>query len=178
MKPMRPGVSLPRLDTYSGAIPQGWLWQAKLNDERGVVSPEGGLFNRLGRPFAPHKVKAFAPVLWELRKQLAGEWLDVALLGFRGGFPVGSIVVLDLPDRPGGFEERVATTKMGEIFLPEEGESAPVGQVLCLDYYTDAKFLFAKTLGRTGLEGVIGRRPGVRYTEGDSRDMCKSKWRM
>lgn len=176
MKPMRPGVSLPRLDTYPGAIPQGWLWQVKLNDERGVVSPEGDLFNRLGRPFAPHKVVVFGDAMKMLRGMLPGEWVDVALLGFRGGFPKGSIVVLDLPQRTGGFEERISTCT-GELYLPEDGESAPVGQVLCLDYYLDAKDLFQRTLGRSGLEGVIGRRPGVRYVEGDSRDMCKSKWK-
>lgn len=177
MSPMRPAITLPRLDTYPGAIPQGWLWQAKLNDERGMLTPEGVLTNRLGRPFAPHKVRAFGTALEMLVDLFPGEPVDLALLGFRGGFPAGSIVVLDLPGRPGGFEDRVAGP-MGEVFLPEDGESAPVGQVLCLDYYTDAKFLFAKTLGRTGLEGVIGRRPGVRYAEGDSRDMCKSKWRV
>lgn len=176
MKPMRPGVSLPRLDTYPGAIPQGWLWQVKLNDERGWLTSEGVLLNRLGKPFAPHKVRAFGPALDDLRTRFPGEEVDIALLGFRGGFPKGSIVVLDLPGRPGGFEERISTCT-GELYLPEDGESAPVGQVLCLDYYLDAKDLFQRTLGRSGLEGVIGRRPGVRYVEGDSRDMCKSKWK-
>lgn len=175
---MRPGVSLPRLDTYSGAIPQGWLWQAKLNDERGMVSPEGDLSNRLGQPFAPHKVKAFADALWTLRKQFAGEWVDVALLGFRGGFPVGSIVVLDLPDRPGGFEDRLSGEAL-PFYEPERGLTLPDNPaVLRLSSYHDAKELFLRTVGKTGLEGVIGRRPGVRYTEGDSRDMVKSKWRM
>jgi len=176
MSPMRPAITLPRLDTYPGASPQGWLWQVKLNDERGMLTPEGTLVNRLGRPFAPHKVRAFGTALGLLEAQFPGEWVDIALLGFRGGFPVGSIVVLDLPDRPGGFVERMSADT-GTLFLPEEGEVAPVGQILTLDYYDNAKSIFLRTIGKTGLEGVIGRRPGVRYAEGDSRDMVKSKWR-
>jgi len=177
MSPMRPAVSLPRLDTYPGAIPQGWLWQAKLNDERGMLSPEGMLVNRLRKPFAPHKVRAFGTALEMLVDLFPGEWVDLALLGFRGGFPAGSIVILDLPGRPGGFVDRIDIIQ-APYFLPDLGEELPDSPgVLRLQTDWNAKELFLRTIGKTGLEGVIGRRPGVRYAEGDSRDMCKSKWR-
>jgi hypothetical protein len=173
MNPMRPAIALPRLDTYAGAIPQGWLWQVKLNDERATVSPGTRLLNRLGQPIARHKAAAFEDAL-ELAFRLFDRQLDLALLGFRGEFPVGGIVVLDLPGA-GTYKERcIPLSVLRPLSI---GDIPSPGMVYRLENFEDPVALFKQTIGVLGLEGIIGRRPGAGYCYGNSRDMVKSKWK-
>lgn len=174
MKPMRPGITLPRLDTYRGAVPQGWVWQVKLNDERATVAHDGTLMNRFERPISGNKAKVFDDAL-AAALRMFDRPLDLALLGFRGQFPKGGIVILDLPG-PGGFLER--TRPLEVLPALAIGQTPTPGMVYRLTNFDDPEALFWSTIGVVGLEGVIGRRPGAGYCEGDSRDMCKSKWKV
>ncbi len=170
---MRPAITIPRLDAYRGAIPVGWIWQIKLNDERATVAHDGTLMNRFERPISANKEKAFGDALASALRMFDRP-LDLALLGFRGQFPIGGIVVLDLPG-PGGFLERTRPLEVLPILCI--GQVPVSGTVYRLQNFVDPFPLFERTIGVVGLEGVIGRRPGAGYCEGNSRDMCKSKWK-
>ena len=171
ISPMRPGIVLPRLDQYTGAIPAGWIWEPKLDDERAILSG-GELCNRFGRPLAPHKARAFAPALRDL--VALGMPLDLALLGFRGHLPLGAVVVLDIPGRAPYLDRKAPLAKLP--VLPRPMDAVP-GTVYRLPHSMDARALFEATIDVPGLEGVVGRRPGAPYVEGTSRDMAKSRWK-
>lgn len=171
ISPMRPGIVLPRLDQYTGAIPTGWIWEPKLDDERAILH-SGTLFNRFGRQLAPHKAKVFLPVI---RERLGfGGFLDLALLGFRGHLPLGAVVLLDAPGKLGYLDRKAPFAQLPILELPM---AAVPGTVYRLPHSMDARALFESTINVPGLEGIIGRRPGAPYVEGTSRDMAKSRWR-
>lgn len=174
MKPMRPGFSLPPLDTYDGPIPNGWVWQYKLDDERAILTPDGTLWNRFGTKIAGHKAKVFAPAVARLHDVLPGVVADVALLGYRGHvFCPGPVVVLDFPELPGGFLERYKALAFACCtYLPGESDS---DWPYYLTTYDDPYWLFRSSRKIPGVEGIIGRNPNAPYIQGDSRDMCKSK---
>ena len=178
MKPMRPGFSLPPLDTYDGPIPNGWVWQYKLNDERAILTPDGTLWNRFGTKIASHKARSFARAVERFRFMFPSMTGDVALLGYRGNFQVGTIVVLDLPELPGKFRIRHAMLSVGlnPLIWNSEGCYDPInGPLHFLEWSAHPVSLFRRSRGLPGVEGVIGRNPNAPYIQGDSRDMCKSK---
>ena len=170
ISPMRPGITLPRLDQYSGAVPAGWIWEPKLDDERAILL-NGALHNRFGRPLAPHKARAFAPAIETLPFE---QELDLALLGFRGNLPLGAVVLLDAPGKMGYLDRKSPFVHLPVLNFPMK---AVPGTVYRLPHSTDARALFESTINVPGLEGIIGRRPGAPYVEGTSRDMAKSRWR-
>ena len=106
--------------------------------------------------------------------------VDLALLGYRGVFEPGAVVVLDLPDMRAPYWSRnraVAGTipvldhQIGALTInPHPGE------VFHLWTHLSPSILFRQTRGVPGLEGVIGRDPEAFYQEGQSRAMVKSKW--
>lgn len=178
MKPMRPGFSLPPLDTYDGPIPKGWVWQYKLNDERAILTPDGTLWNRFGTKIAGHKARAFAWAVERAVSVFPSMTVDVALLGYRGHFRVGSIVVLDLPGFPGNFHIRHArlSSVINPLIWNSDGGYDPInGPLHFLEWSAHPVALFRRSRGFPGVEGVIGRNPNVPYIQGDTRDMCKSK---
>lgn len=171
ISPMRPGITIPRLDQYTGALPAGWIWEPKLDDERAILL-DGMLYNRFGRPLAPHKAQAFAPALSDLAG--LGMPLDLALLGFRGHLPLGAVVVLDIPGKAPYLDRKAPLANLPILARPVE---AVPGRVYRLAQYIDARALFQETINVPGLEGIVGRRPGAPYVEGTSRDMAKSRWK-
>lgn len=181
MKPMRPATSIPRLDTYTGPLPKGWLWQVKLNDERAWMERDGTVWNRFGRPFAPRKVAPFQEALACVRALFPGVRVDLALLGYRGVFEPGAVVVLDLPELLCPFWARHARIRAWpDPFYATSRNLPRKGQAYFLPCYLEntpgPRALFAHTIGVPGLEGVIGRDPEAFYQEGQSRAMVKSKW--
>jgi len=179
MKPMRPATSIPRLDTYTGPLPKGWLWQVKLNDERAWMERDGTIWNRFGRPFAPRKVAPFQEALACVRALFPGVRVDLALLGYRGVFEPGAVVVLDLPELPYPFWARHARLRawIDRLDPIVVWRHQPVlGRAYYLECYDAPGPLFMSTIGVPGLEGVIGRDPEAFYQEGQSRAMVKSKW--
>lgn len=179
MKPMRPATSIPRLGTYTGPLPKGWLWQVKLNDERAWMERDGTIWNRFGRPFAPKKVAPFQEALARVRALFPGVRVDLALLGYRGVFEPGAVVVLDLPELSHPFWARHARIRARVDCLDPivMWRHQPVlGQAYHLKCYDAPGPVFTSTIGVPGLEGVIGRDPEAFYQEGQSRAMVKSKW--
>lgn len=184
-RPMRPGLSIPRLDQYAGPLPEGWHWQPKLDDERGVIErygPGASIYNRHGRPIASNKAHAFFEAAQELLNLFPDQDLfDVALLGFRGRtFPLGTIVLLDLPRVPKTWAGRRATvTERTLCWDPWESGPPPDLVVNVLGLYLDRSGVysyFASTQNLPGIEGLIGRDPAALYQQGDSKAMCKIKW--
>ena len=186
--PMRPKTRIPPLDRYTGPLPKGWEWQVKIDDERGIVRVhEDGsveIFNRHWEPLAAHKAKLFAAAASTLPGLFPGEPIfDVALLGFRGHWTPGGIVLLDIPsDRP--WTERRST--IGRVLLwdplaPKPDWIPPIpGEVRCLVTYDgnpDVRDLFLRTKDVPGVEGLIGRDPAAPYQMGDSDRMVKIRWK-
>lgn len=180
MKPMRPATSIPRLDTYTGPLPKGWYWQVKLNDERAWMERDGTIWNRFGRPFAPKKVAPFQEALARVRALFPGVRVDLALLGYRGVFEPGAVVVLDLPDMHAAYRIRALAVASAMPGLDHWTRLSPVrpspGEAYYLWTYCEPDVLFRRTRDVPGLEGVIGRDPEAFYQEGQSRAMVKSKW--
>lgn len=165
LSPMRPGIALPA--HYGGPFPAAWLYQVKLDDERAVYC-QGQFWNRFGRPFSPAKARVFpAPPF---------ETADLALLGFRGHWEPGAIVVLDLPTIRRPFAERYAMLGGLPVFDPWSMQPVP-GTIYRLENFADPAALFARTREVGGLEGIVGRDPQALYVEGDSRSMLKWRWK-
>lgn len=191
-RPMRPKLSIPSLAKYDGPLPEGWHWQPKLDDERGVVvrwTETGGgamgpaLYNRHGRPIASNKAAVFAPAVQRLLDLFPDQDLfDVALLGYRGHWPAGGIVLLDLPQVEDDWRDRQYAIRVLLTWWDPLGQqkNPGVGDVCRLvGHYGDRGDLFrlfAQTYRIPGIEGLIGRDPGARYMQGDSDRMCKIKW--
>lgn len=189
--PMRPKTRIPPLDRYTGPLPKGWEWQPKIDDERGIVRVHGDgsveLFNRHWEPLAAHKAKLFVEAAGTLPELFPGEAVfDVALLGFRGHWSPGGIVLLDIPsDQPW----RVRSARIREVVPgwdpldPDPaGEWGPpaLGNVRCLVSYAgdpDVRALFLLTRDVPGVEGLIGRDPEAAYQMGDSDRMVKIRWK-
>ena len=172
LSPMRPGISLPPLDEFTGELPPGWCYQCKVDDHRGMLSPGGTLYNRHGGLIADHKQRVFAPAIAEVRRLFPDQWVDLALMGYRTGTDHGKIVVLDLPDVAKGYVER---WKIIQRPLPS-WDSASSQLVCCLLLY-DAAWAWKVAKRTPSSEGIIGRNPGSLYESGDSKNMLKSKWR-
>jgi hypothetical protein len=182
--PMRPGYSLPPLDKPGAVFPKGWWWQAKLDDERGILTPDGRLLNRHGAPLAWHKAAAFRQAAMALGAKFPGEILDMALLGFRDASTFqnvrGAIVVLDLPGharRPWS-ERREMLALLPELDALSGGgaEIRPCGMYR-LREELDPVSAFGRSRMAPGVEGLIGRNPAAWYQPGDSREMVKSRWK-
>ena len=180
---MRPGITIPRLDRYAGTLPEGWHWQVKIDDERGLIvhGADGpDLFNRHWHPLAAHKAKVFkdaATVLFTLYPGTA--LFDVGYLGFRGHWTLGSLVLFDLPKlpRPWGDRWEVVRAKT-EPWNPLNGKLLPlVCHLAELPEAGDPRRLFAATADRQGVEGIVGRNPAALYQCGDSREMVKIRWK-
>lgn len=173
--PMRPGRKIPasRLDL----APSGWLWQAKLDDERGVVLPDGTLWNRFGKLLAPNKTEAFSDAVKVAVRKWPGRVLDVALLGYRGHFPKGSLVVLDIPSEDGTFCQRYALIWPRCLALFPGHHHPEPGSVYYLPNLGDPGMAYSLSFC-TGVEGIIGRNPEAGYEYGNSRQMVKVKHRL
>lgn len=186
--PMRPKTRIPPLDRYAGPLPKGWEWQVKIDDERGIVRVHGDgsveIFNRHWEPLAAHKAKLFAAAAGTLPGLFPHEPIfDVALLGFRGHWTPGGIVLLDIPgDLPWAERRR---RRMRELPLwdpldPKDAPPAP-GTVAILPTWPDTtrnpRDLFFKTKDVPGVEGLIGRDPAAPYQMGDSDRMVKIRWK-
>ena len=161
MKPMRPGIEIPRLDEYVGRLPEGWVWQGKLNDERAVIHPDGTVLNRHGRPFSPGKLVRLRHSIDAAIRAHPGQILDVALVGIREPSIPPRVVVLDLP----------------QIREPFTGRHERIALDFRLPCYEDARACWADHFGKPGYEGIVGRRKAALYEQGDSNAMMKSKWR-
>lgn len=162
MKPMRPGIELPRLDEYTGTLPEGWVWQGKLNDERATIYPDGRIENRHGAPFTPGKLAKLRHAIDAALREHSGQILDVALVGIREPSIPPRVVVLDLPQIKGPFAARWERIAL-DFRLP------------C---YDDARQCWADHVGKPGYEGIVGRRKSAGYEFGNSKSMMKSKWRL
>ncbi len=136
--PMRPKTRIPPLDRYTGPLPKGWEWQVKIDDERGIVRvhDDGSveIFNRHWEPLAAHKAKLFAAAAGTLPGLFPGEPIfDVALLGFRGHWTPGGIVLLDVPGEAPWAERRAQLRgRRGRIASHRQGaaperEAGPAG---------------------------------------------------
>lgn len=161
MRPMRPGVELPRLDEYTGILPEGWIWQGKLNDERAIIRPDGAVWNRHGHPFAASKLARLRHAIDAAIRAHPGQVLDVALVGIREPAIPPRVVVLDLPGVRGSFPERYSR----------------IGLDFRLPCYDDARQCWNAYRHQAGYEGIVGRRKSASYEFGDSKSMMKSKWR-
>lgn len=186
--PMRPKTRIPPLDRYTGPLPKGWEWQVKIDDERGIVRvhDDGSveLFNRHWEPLAAHKAKLFAAAASTLPTLFPGEPIfDVALLGFRGHWTPGGIVLLDIPSERPWTErrEKIGRVLQWDPLAPEPDWIPPVpGEVRCLVTYDgnpDVRDLFLRTKDVPGVEGLIGRDPAAPYHMGDSDRMVKIRWK-
>jgi hypothetical protein len=183
---MRPGLRLPPLDQEGVFLPawRATAYQVKLNDERGVFVPGQGLFNRQGRHLAGNKAKAFQPAIDEASRTFPNRVLDLALLGYRGTWTPGSVVVLDLMTVQDGktnyhpFEARYGLLEDRlEAWDPTRRTEPPLVSRLLTYWFTaeQAFDLFHLTRSLPGVEGVIGRDASAPYQPGDSRAMFKSR---
>ena len=151
-RPMRPGVTLSGIDQAADIV--GWLWQPKYDDERAVITPDGRVWTRFGKPFSPRKLPP------NLTKH-PGEALDVLLIGFRTGEKPRRWLIVDRPDRPGPYWQRM-------LNLP--AAMVPPGRSTAKEAWELARSI-------PGTEGIVGRRVLAPYCQGDSSDMVKIKWR-
>lgn len=190
--PMRPKTRIPPLDRYTGPLPKGWEWQPKIDDERGIVRVHGDgsveLFNRHWEPLAAHKAKLFVEAAGTLPELFPGEPIfDVALLGFRGHWLPGGIVLLDIPSDQPWRVRRTRTDKIpmwdplrGHDCCPDDPDPEP-GSVVVLPSWPESLWnprdLFFKTRDVPGVEGLIGRDPEAAYQMGDSDRMVKIRWK-
>ena len=185
--PMRPKTRIPPLDRYAGPLPKGWEWQVKIDDERGIVRvhDDGSveIFNRHWEPLATHKAGVFAAAASTLPTLFPGERIfDVALLGFRGHWTPGGIVLLDVPSTRTWAERRrrVEALPAWDPLDPKDTPPPP-GAVAILPSWPETAWnprdLFFKTKGIPGVEGLIGRDPAASYQMGDSDRMVKIRWK-
>jgi hypothetical protein len=188
--PMRPKTRIPPLDRYAGPLPKGWEWQVKIDDERGIVRvhDDGSveIFNRHWEPLAAHKAKLFAAAAGTLPTLFPGEPIfDVALLGFRGHWAPGGIVLLDVPSEAPWTERRERVWARDSIPLwdpldPKNASPEP-GAVVFLPSWPEVSWnprdLFLRTKDVPGVEGLIGRDPAAPYQMGDSDRMVKIRWK-
>lgn len=185
--PMRPKTRIPPLDRYAGPLPKGWEWQVKIDDERGIVRVHSDgsveLFNRHWEPLAAHKAKLFAAAASTLPARFPGEPIfDVALLGFRGHWTPGGIVLLDIPSERPWTERRsrLAGIPVWDPLDPKDTPPAP-GAVAILPSWPEIAWnprdLFLRTKDVPGVEGLIGRDPAAPYQMGDSDRMVKIRWK-
>lgn len=188
--PMRPKTRIPPLDRYAGPLPKGWEWQAKIDDERGIVRvhDDGSveIFNRHWEPLAAHKAKLFAAAAGTLPTLFPGEPIfDVALLGFRGHWAPGGIVLLDIPGEAPWAERRARVTSasipLWDPMSPEETPPPAPVTVAILPSWPETTWnprdLFLRTKDVPGVEGLIGRDPAAPYQMGDSDRMVKIRWK-
>jgi len=197
--PMRPKTRIPPLDRYTGPIPEGWDWQAKIDDERGIVRvpaepvTEYELFNRHWEPIAAHKAKVFDAAIRKLVGLFPDERLfDVALLGFRGHWTPGAVVLLDIPGEEPWEARRekwihmwIHMSPRGAVYwdpIREPFDRTP-GEVYVLasrNVGMDRRHVvefFMDTKDKPGIEGLIGRDPEAPYQCGDSDRMVKCRWK-
>ena len=201
--PMRPKTRIPPLDRYSGPLPKGWHWQVKLDDERGIVQVHSDgsveLFNRHWDPLASNKAAVFRDAAATLPARFPGETIfDVALLGFRGVFVRGGIVLLDIPSDLSWAARRIRMLASGEIHVWDPlvpvacdppsplasrlALAAPVDLVSVLpdircDSDAAVREFFLRTKDAPGIEGLIGRDPAAPHQSGDSDRMVKIRWK-
>lgn len=172
IKPMRPGFK-----SMPGIWPKGWLWQLKVDEERGILA-DGRLYNRHGDLVAPHKQTTFEVACRQARKLFANVTLDVGMMGYRDTqrlpeFYRGCLIVFDLPTVQKPLEQRLAL--LNDLFqFPGPLFGATLFR---LESFTDPQSAFEFSQEVPGCEGIIGRRPGSLYMSGDSRDMTKCRWR-
>lgn len=175
---MRPGWSIPILDTYTGPTPAGWHWQVKLDDERCIVTPDGRTLNRFGEPFSPAKIRPFLGAITKLRERGGEAWFDLALLGWRckGVWEPGSIVLLDVPSSESWSMRWSNCVRLADelcvTHVPGMADS-----IYVLDWTASATDAWTLSKSFPGAEGIIGRNPDATYESGDSRNMCKCKWK-
>lgn len=178
-RPMRPKIALNR-DGLRDLLPvlaaSNFVFQVKLNDERGVMTQDGKLFNRHGGALDPGKAAVFAPAIAELRRALPDEPLDLALLGFRTGGPwKGCVVLLDRPKQSDwGYEVRTAVSAV-ERWDVFSYRPPPLVSRLPIYQSEQALSAFDKAVVRPGMEGLIGRAADRPYEFGDSAWMLKVK---
>lgn len=187
-EPMRPKTRIPPLDRYAGPLPQGWHWQFKVDDERGIVRrhDDGSveIFNRHWEPLAAHKASVFASTAFRLAEKFSGVPIfDVALLGFRGHWAPGAIILLDLPSGL-PWADRYARIAAGDVpeWDPQNKVDPVPGEILRLPDFVSAddaqlREIFEWTRGLAGVEGLIGRDPAAPHQNGDSDRMVKIRWK-
>jgi len=81
-----------------------WSYEPKLNGWRSLIHcPSRSMWNRHGKPLSI--AKCFQPVLDALAAS-GITWLDAEALERRVPVGKGSLIILDLPDHPGTYDER------------------------------------------------------------------------
>lgn len=174
--PMRPGIIL-----REGIWPEGWSWQMKLDEERGILA-DGKLYNRRGQRMADHKERAFEVALEAVTAIFDYPVLDLGLIGFRDigtwGTMRGAVVVFDLPtvDLPWIARHQLLLDLPPLPFGRKAEWSSPF-MVYRLLNYSDPAIAFALSKLLEGCEGIVGRNPSSVYQPGDSREMAKCRWR-
>lgn len=177
ISPMRPGIKLRPLDEHPEDFPEGeWVLQYKLDDERAIMTPDGVLWNRFGRRYAREKAAGYAESVKELRHHLPGLTVDLALVGIRRPGPKYAVAldlpeasVLSFPQRANAIADRLT------VALGSEGRAYSWIHFPGTRAAAAAMMRFARTTDWA--EGIIGRRLGRPYQQGDSLDMFKSRWR-
>jgi len=174
---MRPKISIPNTAAGWRMLPQDWLYQVKLDDERAMLDPMGQLWTRFGKPFDSTKARKFEPAISVLSDSLrdlvlhSANWLDVALIGYRKTRAAFKVVLLDIPTLPHQYRDRVWSWDHLEVF----GTGSSLACRL-IDH-EDPEFA-AKAAANMGdqAEGIIGRNPRARYFQGESLDMLKLRF--
>lgn len=170
---MRPinGGRFDLTDSYN----DNWLFEPKINGWRAVVCPDAGLFfNRHGKRLT---IEAdIKPLLAHLPK--LGQWLDCEILE-RRGTGKKTLIVLDLPDAPEQYAERVGKLSALKTFsLTETNESG----VYRLPQLTlSAAHEFWKRNDVTSIsgvlfEGLVAKRKDSRYIKSSRPESESTKW--
>lgn len=180
LRPMRPGLKL-----VPSLFPKRWLWQLKVDEERGIFQ-DGQLFNRHGLPLAFHKAQEFREAVEDAAALFPGHVLDLGLLGFRdsGNFRQlkGRVILFDLPTLRQPCLDRMACIAGSGLPVLKFGllseAAASNNRVFCLSTHTaEPEAIYQLSMVLPGTEGIIGRNPEAYYQSGESPDMAKCRWR-